>query len=136
MKKNEPHAFNNNVTTHTAQTAYDRVLDYSGASLKRDAVDLRVIDNVRKGEFSFPGSNGSTNGIIDTQSDAGGWPLLNSTTPPVNTAGDGIPDDWKIAHKLDPARAQANGHDLSTAYDNIEVYMNDLVRAITESQNK
>jgi hypothetical protein len=136
MKKSEPHPIGNNVTTHTATVAYDRVLDYSGASLKRDAIDLRVIDNVRKREFSFPGSNGSTNGIIDTQSDVGGWPLLNSSTAPVNTSGDGIPDEWKIGYKLDPARAQANGRDLSTAYDNIEVYINDLVRTITESQNK
>jgi hypothetical protein len=136
MRKSEPHAINNAVTTHTAQMAYQRVLDYSGSSLKRDAVDVRVIDNVRKGTFSFPGSNGSTNGIIDTQSDVGGWPILNSTPAPVSTAGDGIPDEWKIAHKLDPAKSQANGRDLSTAYDNIEVYMNDLVRSITESQNK
>ncbi|HEY9044885.1 MAG TPA: pectate lyase [Ohtaekwangia sp.] len=136
IKLSEPHPINNNVTTHSPQVAYERVLAYSGASLKRDAVDLRIIDNVVNKTFSSAGSNGSTNGIIDTQSDVGGWPQLNSATPPVNTAGDGIPDEWKIAHKLDPPRSQANGRNLSTAYDNIEVYINDLVRTITTEQNK
>lgn len=136
MRRTEPFPINNNVTTHTAQEAYEKVLDFAGASLKRDAVDLRIIDNVRKKSFSFPGSNGSANGIIDTQGDVGGWPELASATAPVSTAGDGIPDEWKAAHKLDPEKSLANGKDLSTAYDNIEVYMNSLVIDITGEQNK
>lgn len=136
MRRTEPFPINSNVTTQTAQEAYEKVLAYAGASLKRDAVDLRVIDNVRNKTFSFQGSNGSTNGIIDTQSDVGGWPELVSTTPPVSTADDGIPDDWKIAYKLDPERSLANEKDLSTAYDNIEVYINSLVADITGEQNK
>jgi hypothetical protein len=53
----------------------------------------------------------------------------------VSTAGDGIPDEWKMARHLDPAKAMANGKDLSTAYDNIEVYINNLVEDITTKQN-
>ncbi|MBT1695700.1 pectate lyase [Fulvivirgaceae bacterium PWU4] len=136
LKLSEPLPTNNNVTTHTAQVAYEKVLAYAGASLKRDGVDERIIDNVRKGSFSFPGSNGSTNGIIDTQADVGGWPELKSTAAPVSTSGDGIPDEWKTDKKLDPSKAQANGRDLSTAYDNVEVYINSLVADITGSQNK
>lgn len=136
MRRAEPFPINNNVTTHTAQEAYEKVLDFAGASLKRDAIDLRIIENVRNKTFSFPGSNGSTNGIIDTQADVGGWPELVSATAPVSTAGDGIPDEWKVSHKLDPERSLANGKDLSTAYDNIEVYMNSLVIDITGEQNK
>jgi hypothetical protein len=136
MRINEPHDIDNNVTTHTAQEAYERVLDYGGASLVRDAVDVRVIDNVRNKSYSSEGSNGSTNGIIDTQSDVGGWPELSSAEPPVDTSGDGMPDEWKTEHGLDPAEAEANGRDLSTAYDNVEVYINSLVREIIEDQNK
>jgi hypothetical protein len=136
MKLAEPHAINNNVTTHTAEVAYERVVAYGGASLKRDAVDARVIDNVINKTYSFTGSNGSTNGIIDTQSDVGGWPELTQSLPLANTSGDGIPDDWKISHKLDPFKFQANGHDLSTGYENIEVYFNSLVETITTEQNK
>lgn len=136
MRRSDPHPINNNVTTHTAEVAYEKVLAFSGASLKRDAVDERVIGNVRDKTFSFPGSNGSANGIIDTQGDVGGWPELVSATPPVSSSGDGIPDEWKAEKKLDPAKAQANGKDLSTAYDNIEVYINSLVENIMIEQNK
>lgn len=136
MRLSEPHPIDNNVTTHSAEIAYLRVLDFAGASLERDAVDQRVIENVKDKTYSFEGSNGSTKGIIDTQIDVGAWPELKSLAPPINTSGDGIPDDWKLAHKLDPSKAQANGHDLSTGYENIEVYMNSLVENITKAQNK
>lgn len=135
MKLAVPHDINNNVTTHTAQVAYERVLDYSGASLVRDAVDIRIIGDVRNKEYSFEGSLGSTNGIIDSQADVGGWPVLISTEPPVDTSGDGMPDDWKVAKKLDPNAKEANGHDLSTGYENLEVYLNELVADIISNQN-
>jgi hypothetical protein len=124
------------VTTHSAETAYQRVLEFVGASLVRDAVDLRIIDNVKNKSFSFPGSNGSTNGIIDTQSDVGGWPTLNSTAPPVDTDNDGMPDEWEVQMKLNPKVANANGHDLSSGYENIEVYLNSLVKGIVDAQVK
>jgi hypothetical protein len=135
LRKTEPHPIDDNVTTHSAMVAYEKVLSLAGASLKRDAVDDRIVDNVRNGTFTYPGSNGSTNGIIDSQADVGGWPALASDQAPVSTAGDGIPDEWKAARHLDPAKAMANGKDLSTAYDNIEVYINNLVEDITTKQN-
>ncbi len=136
IRRTEPHPIGDNVTTHTALVAYDRVLSFAGASLVRDAVDERIIKNVKDGDYSFEGSNGSTNGIIDTQSDVGGWPELESLAPPVDSSADGIPDNWQIEKKLDPAKHQAIGHDLSTGYDNIEVYINSLVDNITSNQNK
>jgi hypothetical protein len=136
MKINSPHPVNNNVTTHSAQDAYERVLKYSGASLKQDAVDIRIIDNVRKKTFTAQGSKGSTNGIIDSQTDVGGWPQLNSSAYPSDVSNDGIPDEWQKSKKLDPDKMQANGRDLSSAYDNIELYINSLVSNITDVQNK
>jgi len=134
MKLTSPHPVNNNVTTHTAQTAYARVLDFCGAALKRDAVDTRIINNVRNGNFTANGSGGSMNGIIDSQADVGGWPFLTTIQAPTDSDGDGMPDDWEKANKLDPAKANANGRNLSTGYDNIEVYINSLVKTITDSQ--
>lgn len=134
MKLSEQHVINNNVTTHTALIAYDKVLQISGASLGRDAVDDRIINNVRDKTYSFEGSNGSTNGIIDTQADVGGWPILNSTSPPLDTDNDGMPDEWEQTMKLAPTVANANGRNLSTAFDNIEVYLNSLVKTITDTQ--
>lgn len=130
MQQATPHAIENNVTTHSAEEAYDKVLQFAGASLKRDAVDIRVVDDVKNKTYTAHGSSGeqySRFGIIDSPADVGGWPELSSGVAPLDSDGDGMPDDWEIANKLDPNKANANGRDLSTAYDNIEVYINSLV---------
>lgn len=134
MKLPSPLNIGNNVNTHSAVIAYDKVLNFGGASLKRDAVDLRIVDEVKNKKFTYAGSNGSVNGIIDTQSDVGGWPILNSETAPVDTSGDGMPDAWKLEKKLKVTDNNPNGHDLSSGYDNIKVYINSLVSTITENQ--
>lgn len=136
MKMLQPHNINNNVTTHSAWDAYQRVLDFGGASFKRDAIDTRIVNDVKNKSYSFEGSNGSTNGIIDTQNDVGGWPILASEEPPKDTSGDGIPDSWKTSVKLKISDNNPNGHELSTGYENIEVYINSLVASITDNQNK
>ncbi|MBX0332636.1 pectate lyase [Pontibacter sp. HSC-14F20] len=135
MRLESPHPIHNNVTTHTAEVAYQRVLAFAGASLVRDAVDVRVMDNVRNNSFTAPGSSGSTKGIIDSQEDVGGWPELKSKPAPKDTDGDGIPDEWEIAHNLDPSKPQ-DKRNLSTAYDDIEVYINSLVHDIIKEQVK
>lgn len=124
------------ITVHTAQQAYDMVLLYGGASYKRDVVDTRITTEVKNGTNTYVGSKTGKLGIIDSQSDVGGWPKLNQTAVLKDTDGDGMPDDWEIANKLDPNKANANGRDLSSAYDNIEVYINSLVKSITDAQYK
>lgn len=123
-------------TNHTGQQAYEAVLDFAGASFKRDAVDVRVVNEVRTGTATYSGSVTNLPGIIDTQEDVGGWPELISLPAPVDSDGDGMPDDWEIEMKLDPNKANANGRELSTAYDNIEVYFNSLVKQIIQEQVK
>lgn len=123
-------------TEHTAQQAYDHVLTFAGASLKRDGVDARVVEEVRTGSATYNGSETNLPGIIDNQEDVGGWPLLNSTTPAVDTDNDGMPDAWEVEMKLDPLTANATGKDLSSGYDNLEVYINSLVKTITTEQMK
>lgn len=134
MRIDKEHPINNNVMTHSAQVAYEKVLEIGGASLVRDAVDQRIVENIKNRSYSFEGSNGSNKGIIDSQNDVGGWPELNSLTPPKDTSGDGMPDDWKVLNKLDPTKYDANGNDLSSAYDNVEVYINSLVKDIIAKQ--
>lgn len=77
--------------TVAASTA--NVLDRVGASLRRDAVDLRVLSQVANG----------TGDLIDSQADVGGWPVLAQGTPPADRDGDGLPDGWESAHGLNPA---------------------------------
>lgn len=122
------------LSNHTAVQAYNAVLLYVGASYKRDAVDTRICKEVKDKTATFTGSVSKLPGIIDTQKDVGSWPVLNSLPAPKDTDGDGMPDDWEIANKLDPNKANASGRDLSTAYDNIEVYINSIVKEITEKQ--
>ncbi len=137
MRKDKPHAIHKNVLTHTASQAYQLVLAYAGASLKRDAVDLRIVDNVEKGNFTYPGSKGSKNGIIDSQEDVGGWPVLHTLPAPADTDGDGMPDQWEKAHKLDPTSSKDQHlHTLDPKFSNLEVYLNSLVKALMESKSQ
>lgn len=136
MQLEQPLNISGNVTTHVAKLAYDRVLNWAGASLKRDAVDARIIHDVKSGTYTHEGSNGSTNGIIDSQNDVGGWPELQSEEYPEDTDNDGMPDEWEESVGLDPQVKDGIGHELSTGYDNLEVYMNQLVEEITQKQNE
>ncbi|TJY68484.1 pectate lyase [Sphingobacterium alkalisoli] len=115
---------------HTAEQAFDAVLEKAGASYKRDAVDARVVQEVRDGTATYCGSKTGYAGIIDSQVDVGGWPVLVQTTPLIDTDGDGMPDAWETANNLDPNVPNANGRDLSEVYDNIEVYFNSLVEGL------
>jgi pectinesterase len=117
--------FNNNVETHDARTAFDLVMKKAGASLKRDAVDIRIINETRSGKAT----NG--NGIIDSQEQVGGWPELKGGTAAKDTDGDGMPDAWEKSKGLDPAKANASGFDLDKGYTNLEVYLNELVEQNT-----
>lgn len=123
------------IKSQPSDIAFDAVLLYSGASLKRDAVDTRIVGEVRDGTTTYSGSKTGREGIIDSQADVGGWPTLKSLPPPEDTDGDGIPDGWEIAHKLDPNKANDKNHSLSTIYTDIEVYMNSLAKFITDNQS-
>ena len=124
------------IPTRSAEQAYTAVLLYSGASLKRDSEDSRIINEVKNGTFTYNGSKTGKKGIIDSQTDVGGWPVLSSLPAWKDSDGDGMPDDWEIAQKLNPHVANHHARNLSTAYDDLEVYINGLVRYITDQQAK
>lgn len=107
------------VNEQTADQAYETVLEKVGCSLHRDAVDTRVINDVKNG----------TGSLINTQAEVGGWPELQTDAWPVDTDYDGIPDAWETEFGLDPKDAlDARKITLVTGYTNIEVYMRHLVR--------
>ena len=118
----------------TAENAFESVLNFAGASHKRDAVDARIVKEAREGNFTYTGSIGSTKGIIDSQKDVGGWPNYTSATAPTDSDNDGMPDEWeqKILKEngwesYGIAKFRPNGYNLSAKYTNLEVYMNELV---------
>ncbi|GET26963.1 T9SS type A sorting domain-containing protein [Prolixibacter sp. NT017] len=124
------------VKTTTAQEAYQDVLNYAGASLVRDTVDKRIVHDTQTGTPTYnDGGNGSTGGIIDTQTAVGGWPELKSTTAPADSDGDGMPDEWEKANNLDPNNPNdAQQTTVDGQYPNLEVYLNSLVAGIMQNE--
>jgi len=118
------------VTTQPANVAYEKVLAYSGASLHKDAVDTRVTNEVRTGTATFKGSLNGRPGLIDAQSDVGGWPVYNSTEAPLDTNNDGITDGW--LEKNYPGKKSTDID--KNGYTYLEVYVNSLVKQITDMQ--
>jgi len=52
---------------------------------------------------------------------------LVAGTAPLDSDGDGMPDEWETTNGLNPHTANANGRNLNEQYDNIEVYLHSLV---------
>lgn len=131
------------VTTHSAATAFDKVMSYCGASLYRDDVDSRYMEEARTGTATYKGSVTNEDGLIDIVADVNGYTEDNfpSETRPegFDTDQDGMPDEWETANGLDPNNPDdANLYTLDTEkgwYPNVEVYINSLVEHIVKAQN-
>ena len=137
-RQNNPFPFSG-VTTHTAQNAYQLVLDGAGATLpRRDPVDKRIVNEARTGTATYEGSTYAAinrtgishpSGIIDTQADAGGLPAYNSSTPPTDTDHDGMPDEWETANGLNPNDAADRNNLAGDGYTMLEKYLNSITGA-------
>ena len=103
----------------SAQEAYETVLAKAGCSYSRDALDERIVNDVKNG----------TGKLIDKPEDAGGWPELNGDETIEDIDGDHIPDAWETKYGLDPNdRADGAKKTLVTGFTNYEVYLNDKVQ--------
>ena len=141
IKMDEP-APTGQVTTHSAAEAYEKVLAYVGASLYRDEIDARYIEEAKTGTATYKGSITKSPGIIDKVSDVNGYTEANfgtgSRPAGFDTDGDGIPDEWEKANGLNPndaSDALTYSLDAKGYYTNIEVYANSLVENIMKSEN-
>ncbi len=111
-----------------AEEAYEKVLEHAGASLWRDAIDTRIVDEVSNGTATYGGSWGDGLGIIDTQSTVGGWPELKEEAAPADSDMDGMPNSWESERGLDPNDpSDANDIDKDNYYTNLENYLNSIV---------
>jgi len=106
----------------TADAAFESVLSKAGATLpKRDAVDQRVTAMVRSGKPL------TATGIIKDVSEVGGYPTLSfdKTKVPVDSDGDGMPDQWELKNNLDPKNAKDGALDSDgDGYTNVEEFLN------------
>lgn len=138
-------------TIQSAEAAFESVLRYAGASLSRDRIDTRIAGNsageggeVRNKTATYnDGGNGSTGGLIDTQSAVGGWPQYTATANQIEKASvdsdaDGIPDYYETLLGLNPksaADAQAKTLDPQKLYTNLESYLHYLVQDIVNQKH-
>ncbi len=125
------------IDQQTADKAYSSVLDNAGATLpKRDAVDTRIVHDVLNGDATYEGltyeqiqtvpDKTKICGLIDSQTDVGGWPELNSTTAPADSDHDGIPDVWENTHRLNPNNINDGKIVGTDGYTNLEKYLNSI----------
>jgi hypothetical protein len=131
------------VTILPTKKAYDYVLENVGANLpKRDAVDKRIIEDVRTGKISYvEGSDTAIgaqyikrrlpkdsykSGIIVHPSQVGGYPEYKGT-PYKDSDSDGMPDAYETKAGLNPHSAKDAGVIAKNGYSNIENYLNSLV---------
>ena len=95
------------------------VLSGAGASLVRDAVDAALVEEVR--------SWGTSGVLISDESEVGGPGEIAGGEAPVDSDGDGIPDEWETANGLDPNDASDGMAIAENGYANLENYVNSLV---------
>ena len=129
-------------TTHSAEDAFTAVTGHAGASFDRDATDERITRNAINGTYDYNGSKGSTDGLIDSQEDVGGWDDYSATDDEIaaneDSDGDGMPDLFETEFGLDPDDA-SDASDMTLdpygRYTNIEMYLHYLVKDIVSAQN-
>lgn len=127
----------------SAQESFGYVLDNAGATLpKRDAVDLRITEQVRTGVIKYSENVSLESvpqfkyrrlpkdsykiGIITDIAQVGGYPEYKGT-PNKDSDKDGMPDEWETRYNLNPndpsdAILDCNGD----GYTNIEKYINGI----------
>lgn len=127
-----------------AKDAYSYVLANVGATLpKRDAVDARIVEEVRTGKIVYT-EGGKTGigkefikrrlpedsykkGIITHPSQVGGYPVYKGT-PYKDSDSDGMPDTWEMKNGFNPNSATDATLDKNKdGYTNIEEYLNSVV---------
>ena len=107
------------VPIEPAETAYQKIVTGAGCSLPRDSVDARLIAQLK--------SLGKEGRIVRDEHEAGGIGEFKIGTLPASSAGDNIPDAWKLAHHLDPKDTKLAGTiPEAGGYSVLEIYANDI----------
>ncbi len=134
------------ITTHTAEKTYEKVLKYSGASLYSDDIDSRFFEETKAGVVTYTGIKTGIKGIVDIINDpeateqndkCPSFPVFisQSRAADFDADNDGMADAWEQANggDLDP-----NAYTIDSEkkwYTNLEVYLNSLVEDIMKAGN-
>ncbi|MBB3346796.1 hypothetical protein [Sphingomonas sp. BK069] len=100
-----------------AGTAYRRIVAAVGATRpRRDAADARVV----AGLIACRGA------VLDDPAQVGGWPALTGGAAPADRDGDGIADEWELAHGLSPTNPNDRNMLGGDGYTKLEAYLSEL----------
>ena len=111
----------------TADAAYASVLARVG-TIRRDAVEQRIVDEVATKTAHYKGSTLNKAGFIDSPADAEGWPTYDSGTPYADNDHDGMDDAWEREHGLDPTDGEDGKRVYSAeGYTALEIFLNSLM---------
>jgi pectate lyase len=120
IKSNIP-LCNETINYQEADKAFTDVLKFTGAIYpERDEIDVRIINEVQNNSVY------SGNGIINSQTEVGGWPELISYESPADSDHDGMPDEWELKMNLNPNDPEDRNNFGSTGYTFLEEYLNEL----------
>jgi hypothetical protein len=112
------------VTVLSAADAYAQVLSQAGTCQLRDAVELRLVGQLK--------SLGTAGAVITDETVVGGQPTVAQVTRPAgyDTDKDGMSDAWETAHGLNPNDpSDASGDSNGDGYTNVEEFLNSLADA-------
>jgi len=118
------------VTEDDVTTIKSKLTASNGAGAyvpSRDAVDVRVINDVINGTPADGSGNGWWFRDYNMPSP---WPTIASGTAPTDTDGDGMPNSWENSHGLNPNDASDANAIAASGYTNIEEYINSYFPAI------
>lgn len=132
-RTNKPPSVLSGVTEDGVTTIKAKLTASNGAGAyvpSRDAVDVRVINDVIKGTPADGSGNGWWFRDYKLPSP---WPTIASGTAPTDSDADGIPDDWEKAHGLNPNDAADAKQYAPNGYQRIEEYINSFFPAVGSS---
>ncbi len=114
------------VVTHSAEDAYKLVLDRAGC-FPRDRVTTRTIQEVVDGKGKW-----GRNAPADPGDE---WfsAEFKRSAPPVDSDGDGMPDEWEDSHGLNKLDNRDHKRLLSSGYTAIEAYINERAERLVKS---
>lgn len=114
-------------TIESAELAFKTVLSDVGASQPvLDDHDKRMVSETFNGTYTYKGSVTGKKGLIDRETDAGGYESFpeEKRAADFDTDGDGMPDWWEKAAGSNPAVADNNAYSEPNGYTALEKYLN------------
>lgn len=108
--------------------ALKNVIKFGGASHRRDALDKRLMTDLKMGKGGIIDVQGGFPHGTPYEKTIGAWPELLQEPNPVDTDKDGIPDEWEKANGSDPNNFDSHLFKIDSRYSNIELYLNSLVK--------